>query len=387
MNISGLSIRRPLGVSMIVLMVSVLGVFFLRRLSVDLLPRITYPLIRIIIDWKGASPADIEENIVKKVESSVATAEDAIQVISSSIEGNTSIEVYFEYGKDMDVALADTKAKLDLVRRELPRDAEEPRIFKADPSQLPIIDIAVFSETRDERFLRQWTENDLSNYFLGIPGLGAVVTTGGRVREIQVLYDQNRLSRYEISVDELIRVLKNENLDFPAGRITAGEKEYSVRLLSKFDSPESIEDIVITSGEGRFIKVKDVAKVFDSHEEQRVLTRFNGKPCVMMSFFKQPNANTVTVASAIEKKARQLKEKKVITEDIGYAVASSQAYYILNSIKNVGWSAVTGGLLAVIVIWIFLADVRRTLIIALAVPVSILGTFFLMGFADLTLNI
>ncbi|OGS43379.1 MAG: hypothetical protein A2539_07715 [Elusimicrobia bacterium RIFOXYD2_FULL_34_15] len=387
MNLSDISIRRPVGTIVLAFAVAVLGLFFLKGLSIDLLPRINYPMVRIIVDWKGASPEEVEENIIKKIESSIATTEDAIQVISSAIEGNGSIEVYFEFGKDMDVALQDTKAKLDLVRRELPDDIDEPRIFKADPSQLPIIDIAVFSKTRDEKFLRQWVEKDLSNYFLGIPGLGAVVTSGGKVREIQIIYNQEKLKKYELSSEHIFSRVRAENMNVPAGRITAGSKDYSVRLLSKFNDVREIGDIVLANREGNIIRLKDVATVADFHEEQRVMTRFNGHPCVTMSFLKQPNANTVEIVKKIEKKAAELKKKKIIPEDINYAIASSQAYYIVNSIKNVGSSAVVGGLLAIIVIWFFLHDFRRTFIIATAVPVSILGAFILMGLSALTLNI
>jgi CzcA family heavy metal efflux pump len=386
MTLSDISIKRPVGVFVLTLMIVVLGVFFLRGLSVDLLPKITYPMVRIIIDWKGASPEEIEENILKKVEASVATTEDAIQVISSAIEGNGSIEVYFEYGKDMDVALADTRAKLDLVRNELPLDADEPKIYKADPSQLPILDIALSSETKDERALRDWAENDLSNYFLGIPGLGAVVASGGRVREIQVLFDQEKVQKYELSTEKILNLLRAENVEFPAGRISDTKKEYSVRLLAKFKDASEIGNVIIANREGRFIKVKDVAEVADSYEEQRVLTRFNGKPCVTLSFLKQPNANTVEVVSKISKRAQELIKKKVIPDDVNYAVASSQSYYIENSVKNVGSSAVIGGFLAMLMIWFFLHNIKRTLVIAVAIPVSILGTFILMGLSDVTLN-
>jgi len=387
MTLSDISIKRPVGVFILTLTVIILGVFFLRTLSVDLLPDITYPMIRIIIDWKGASPEEIEENILKRVETSVATTEDAIQVISSAIEGNASIEVYFEYGKDMDVALADTRAKLDLVRNQLPPDADEPKIYKADPSQLPILDIALSSETKDERALRDWAENDLSNYFLGIPGLGAVVTSGGRVREIQVLFDQEKVQKYELSTEKILNLLREENIEFPAGRISDTKKEYSVRFLAKFKDPLEIGDIIIANREGRFIKVKDVAQVLDSYEEQRVLTRFNGVPCVTLSFLKQPNANTVEVARKAEKRAKELKDKKIIPDDVNYTVASSQAYYIENSVQNVGSSTVMGGILAMITIWFFLYNIKRTLVIAIAIPVSILGTFILMGLSNVTLNI
>ncbi|MCM8771164.1 MAG: efflux RND transporter permease subunit, partial [Candidatus Omnitrophica bacterium] len=387
MNLSDISIKRPKGTFVLTLMVIILGIFFLHTLSVDLLPDITYPLIRIIIDWKGASPEEIEENILKRVETSVATTEDAIQVISSAIEGNASIEVYFEYGKDMDVALADTRAKLDLVRNQLPPDADEPKIYKADPSQLPILDIALSSQTKDERALRDWAENDLNSYFLGIPGLGAVVTSGGRVREIQVLFDQEKVQKYELSTEKILTLLRQENIEFPIGRISDTKKEYSVRFLAKFKDPSEIGEVIIANREGRFIKVKDVAEVLDSYEEQRVLTRFNGVPCVTLSFLKQPNANTVKVARLVEKRAQELKKKKIIPDDVNYTVASSQAYYIENSIKNVGSSAVVGGILAVLMIWFFLHNLKRTFIIAVAIPVSILGTFILMGLSGVTLNI
>ena len=387
MTLSDISIKRPVGVFVLTLMVVVLGVFFLRGLAVDLLPRITYPMVRIVIDWKGASPEEIEENILKKVEASVATTEDAIQVLSSAIESNASIEVYFEFGKDMDVALADTRAKLDLARNELPIEADEPKIYKADPSQLPIIEIALSSETKNERALRDWAENDLSNYFLGIPGLGAVVASGGRVREIQILFDQEKVQRYELSTAKILNLLRLENVELPAGRISDTKKEYSVRLLAKFEDASDVGDVIIANREGRFIKIKDVAEVADSYEEQRIITRFNGKPCVTMSFLKQPNANTVEVVSKINKRAKELIRKKIIPEDVNYAVASSQAYYIENSIKNVGSSAVIGGLLAMLTIWFFLHNIKRTFVIAVAIPVSILGTFILMGLSDVTLNI
>ncbi|MCM8831173.1 MAG: efflux RND transporter permease subunit [Candidatus Omnitrophica bacterium] len=387
MNLSDLSIKRPKGIFVLTLMVIVLGLFFLNTLSVDLLPDITYPLIRIIIDWKGASPEEIEENILKRVEASVATTEDAIKVISSAIEGNAFIEVYFEYGKDMDVALADTRAKLDLVRNQLPPDADEPKIYKADPSQLPILDIALYSQTKDERILRDWAENDLSNYFLGIPGLGAVVTSGGRVREIQVLFNQEKVQKYELSIEKILNLLRQENIEIPVGRISDIKKEYSIRFLAKFKDTSEIGEVIIANREGRFIKVKDVAEVRDTYKEQRVLTRFNGVPCVTLSFLKQPNANTVKVAKLVEKRAKELKKKNIIPADVNYTVASSQAYYIENSIKNVGSSAILGGLLATFMIWFFLHSLKRTFIIALAIPVSILGAFILMGLFGVTLNI
>ncbi|OFZ22579.1 MAG: hypothetical protein A2202_01915 [Bdellovibrionales bacterium RIFOXYA1_FULL_36_14] len=387
MTLSDISIKRPIGVLVLTLMVVVLGMFFLRGLSVDLLPRVTYPLVKIVIDWKGASPEEIEENILKKVESSIATTEDAIKVTSSAIEGNASIDVYFEFGKDMDVALADTRTKLDLARNQLPPGVDDPKIFKADPSQLPILTIAIYSQSKDERDLRDWAENDLSNHFLGIPGLGAVVTSGGKIREIQVVFDQQKIQKYELSTEKLLSLLRLENIEYPAGRINDAKTEYSIRVFAKYQNVTEIENIIIANRDGRLIKIRDVAQVTDTHEEQRVLTRFNGKPSVTLSFLKQPNANTVEVVSKIMKRAQQLANKKIIPSDVQYDVISNQAYYIENSISNVSSSAIMGAILAMMAIWFFLHNIRRTLVIAIAIPVSICGTFILMGLFGVTLNI
>jgi len=386
MTISDVSIRKPLSVLMLTLTVLVLGLFFLNGLAVDLLPNIIYPRVRIIVNWRGASPLEIEENVSKKIEESVATTEDAILVLSSSIEGNASIEVYFEYGKNIDVALADTRAKLDIVRKDLPVDIEEPMIFKSDPSQLPIMDIALYSKTRDERWLRWWAENELASHFLGVPGLGAVVASGGREREIQVVFNHQKLQNYELSTARVLEMLRGENIDSPAGLLTAKNKEFSVRLLSKFKNTGDSENLVLLNNEGRFVRLKDVARVVDVHEEQRVSTRFNMAPCVLLSFIKQPAANTVEVADNIEKRARELKARKIIPDDIDFSVASSQAYYIRTSINNVGASAVVGGIFAMIIILFFLHSVKRTFVIAVAIPVSIVASFILLGLAGVTLN-
>lgn len=387
MNLSDISIKRPIGVLMLTVMVVFLGLFFLRSLSVDLLPDITYPLINVTIKWPGAGPEEIEENILKEIEGSLATTEDAVSVISWAVEGSATVSVYFDYGKDMDVALADTRSKLDLVKNRLPEDVEEAYLFKADPSLLPVLEMVVFSDTKDEGQLRDWAENDLRDRFLGIPGLADVTVSGGKLREIQVTYNQQKLKRYELSSENLINTLKSENIEYPAGRISDSSRELSVRLLAKFSDIEDIKNIIVANREGRIIRIKDVAAVNDSFEEQRVFTRINGKPCVILSFSKQPEANTVTLADEIAKRARQLKEEEIFPEGTGYNVFTSQADYINDSIKNVGNTALIGGLLAVLMVFLFMHNIKRTLVLAAAIPVSILGTFILMGLADVTLNI
>ncbi len=387
MNLSKIAINRPIGVLVWTIAIIVLGGYFFSSLSVDLLPRITYPLVRIIIDWKGASPNEIEENILKKVDANVATTEDAIQVLSSAIEGTATIQVFFEYGKNMDVALADTMAKIDLIRNSLPPDVEEPKVYKADPSQLPILEIGFNSIEKSERDLRNWVENELSNYYLGIPGLAAVVALGGKVREIQIVFDQNKVQQYELSTEKILNLIRLENTEYPVGRIENISGEYTVRLLSKFESITEIENLIVANRELREIRIKDIAKVLDANEEQRVITQVDGVPSVVLSFLKQPNANTVSVVDEIIKQTNDLTKKGIISKEISNKVISNQAYYVGNAISNVKTSAVFGGLLAAIIIWFFLYSIKRTVVILIAIPVSFIGTFILMGLFGTTLNI
>jgi CzcA family heavy metal efflux pump len=214
-----------------------------------------------------------------------------------------------------------------------------------------------------------------------------VFTNGGQVREIQVIFNQNALQRYELSSEAVLARLSSENLDYPAGRIADGKKEYSVRLLSKFRSTAEIADVVVANREHAVIRLRDVARVVDGSAEQRVYARLNGHPCVVMSFLKQPNANTVEVVRRITDRAESFRADGVIPAAISFARSSDQAYYITKSVENVGSSAVVGGILAILIVWFFLHDVKRTIIIAVTIPVSILSAFILMGLFGITLNV
>jgi CzcA family heavy metal efflux pump len=387
MTLSDISIKRPIGMLVISAVIVIMGLFFLQRLSVDLVPRITYPMVRLVINWKGVSPEQIEENITQKVERQIAKTEDVISLLSNTKEGSVSMDIYFEFGKDMDVALQDVRAMLDLVRKDIPPDADEPILFKADPTTLPVLELAVYSSVKDEIYLRQWAENDLSNYFMGIPGLASVVASGGKIREIDIIFKPELLQRYELTTTEVLQALKEENIEYPSGRITSPDKEFMLRVVNKFNSVKDIEEVIIKNREGRPIAVKDIAKVTDTHEEQRLYTRFNQTPCVLLGFSKQYNANTVSVCEKIEKRAKELKRQGIIPPDINLKTANSQAYYIRSSIDNVGSSLILGAFLAMLVIWMFLHRWQYILIISISIPVAVLGTIMLMGLTDLTLNL
>ncbi|MEA3493046.1 MAG: efflux RND transporter permease subunit [Candidatus Margulisiibacteriota bacterium] len=385
MNLSHLSIRRTVGTLVITVLLCGLGVYSLRSQSVDMLPRMTYPLVMIRVSYPGASPGEVESNITKKIEAAVASTEDALKLTSTVTEGLSRTYLYFDYSKDIDVALNDVRARLDRVKN-LPDDAEDPEVRKADPSQAPIIDLALSSDSRDEVELRTWAENEFSELFMGIQGLASNFVSGGRIREIHVVFNPNRLADYELSTGQVLAALAQENIESPGGYITSKGQEFSVRLLTKFQDMGDIRNVIIANREGELVRLKYVAQVVDTFQDQRVIVRLDGKPSILVRFLKQPNANTVAVCDEIKDKIAQLRKRGLIPEDIKTAVVSDQSYYIDNSIKSVSEALIFGGLLATLAVFLFLGSFIRTLIVAIAVPVSLLVTFFFMGIFGITIN-
>jgi HAE1 family hydrophobic/amphiphilic exporter-1 len=382
---SDTSIRRPIGTLMITLVVIVLGVFGLRNLSIDLLPDITYPLVKIQANYPGVSPEQIEDSITKPIERQVATVDNVEYVSSTSSEGLSLLDVNFKYGTDMDVALQDVMAKIDFTIRDLPTDAERPFAFKADPQQLPIMDYAVSSKKRNLIELREWLEDNLQDQLAKIAGVASVGITGGLTREIQVHIEPERLSAYGLTFDNVVNILNRENLELPGGRVTAGKREYIVRTMGRYPTVKLIEEIVVKATDNGVVYLKDLAQVKDLHEEQRIFTRLNGEPAVDMSIRKQSGANTVKIAKQVEKELARL--KNIIPSDIKISLVTNQADYISASIGNVGSTAISGGILAIFVVFFFLASIRRTLIISIAIPISIIATFLMVYLGRLTLNI
>ncbi|GJQ20680.1 MAG: cation transporter [Bacteroidia bacterium] len=384
------AIKHPIGTMMLVSVVIVLGSYFLSTLKVDLLPKLIYPQIRVNVTNRGVDPLVMEETVTRVLESRVATTEDVTKVESSTAEGRSNVTLSFDYGKDIDVALRDASTKLDQARSGLPREIDPPTIWKADPSQIPIFELAVSSDGMDLVRLRRWCQEELTNYFLTVPGVASVDVAGGLEREVQVIIDQKRLQGYGLAVTEILRAIANANVDQTGGRVTAGRREYLSRTEGKFSSIAEIREVPIRirgrSGDQR-IKLSDIARVEDSHREQRVFARLNDVPSVKVSIQKQPNANTVEVIDGLKAKLKFMEENSVIPGGLAIKITNDQSYYIRNSLTSVSDAALIGGLLAMIVVGLFLGSWRRTFIIATSIPIAILATFVMMGLGNLTLNI
>ncbi|MCO6411585.1 MAG: efflux RND transporter permease subunit [Thiogranum sp.] len=381
------SIRHPVGVSMIALAVIVLGLFAFSRLAIDLHPHLIYPEVRVRILSPGIPATVMEDQFTRQLEEQLAITEDAIGVQSRTTEGAVSVDLSFEYGKDIDIALRDASTRLDRAKRFLPDTPDPPIIYKRDPSQIPVLEFVVSSPLRDPVELRTWVDDVFSKWFITLPGVAAAEVGGGLVREIQVLPDQQRLAGLGLDMQDLIDALQEGNREDPAGRLRMSRQELSGRISGRFTSVQQIAELPLQLAGGGVINLQEVAEVIDTHEDERIRVRVNGIPGIKMSIQKQPTANTVAVVDVVEQRMDWLRQQGLLPDDIEIRAVEDQSVYIRHALTNSGMAAISGALLAMLVVYLFLGNLRRTLIIGSAIPIAIMVTFVIMGMGGLTLNI
>ena len=381
------SVRHPVGVSMISLAVIVLGIFALGRLAIDLLPHIIYPDIRVRILDPGVPATVMEDRVTRQLEEQLAITEDAVSVQSTTSQGLTTVDLSFEYGKDIDIALRDASTRLDRAKRFLPETINPPIIYKLDPSQISVLEMVVSSSLLDPVELRTWTDDIFRKWFLTLPGVAAAEVGGGLIREIHILPDQQRLAGVGLSMRDIINALQRGNREDPAGRLDMSRQQITGKISGRFESVEEIANLPIRLSNGNTIYLDEIATVIDSHEDERLRVRANGIQGVKLSIQKQPTANTVAVVEEVQKRLRWLKSQTLIPDDININVVSDQSIYVRQSLNNSTLATLSGALLAMAVVYIFLGNLKRTLIIGSAIPIAIMVTFVLMGAGGLTLNV
>ena len=386
MNITRTALSRPVAVTVLTVAVATVGIFSLGSLEVDYLPKITYPMIKIHVWWRGATAEEVETNVADPIERAMATVDNLDYLSSSSIEGMYTLLVNFKYGVNVDVAYQDVTAVMGRVMRNLPRDIDPPFVIKADPSQLPVMEVAVSSPKRSLVWLRDWAENWLTDRLNAVEGTAGVEPVGGLVREIRVHLDPRRLEAYGLTPAAISARLLEENVEMFGGRITVGRQEIIARTMAEFEDLDEIRNVVVATGQGgREVRLRDVGAVEDSHEEMRVNTRFNGTPCIKLNVLKQAEANTVKLAAAIKRRLDELREQ--IPADITFGYVENQGDYVMGAITSVRDSAILAALLVVLVVYLFLGRWRQVLVMVIALPVTLLANFFVMKTAGFSLNL
>jgi multidrug efflux pump subunit AcrB len=385
MKITAHAVRRRLATSAITVALLVLGVYGFLGLPVDFLPSVTYPMIKVHIWWRGATPEEVDKNIADPVERQMATVDGLDYLESSSIEGMYTLQANFQYGVDVDVAYQDALAAMSRVARELPTDMDPPVIIKADPSQLPVVQMTVASERWDLVKLRTWTDEWLQDQLLSVPGVAGTEIVGGLKREIRVHLDADALEKHGLTLAGVIKRLKEENVEQFGGRVTAGPREIIARTMGEYRNLDEIREVVLARDGLSTVRVRDVAEVSDAHEEARVITRLDGNACVKLSVLKQADANTVEVARAVMRRIEEM--QPVLPDGIRLGLVENQADYVKTALDGVRNAAFEAAVLVIFIVYLFLGSWRQVLVVMLALPLTLLFNFGVMKLAGFSLNI
>lgn len=386
-SIAAWSIRHPIGVSMIALTVVILGLFTLTRLAIDLLPEIIYPEVRVRIVDSGVPASVMVDSVTRQLEEQLAITEDVIGIQSHTERGIATVDLAFGYDKDIDTALRDASTRLDRAKRFLPDSIDAPMIYKLDPSQIPVIEFVISAQLLSDTELRTWVDDIFSKWFLNVPGVASAEVGGGLTREIQVIPDQQRLAGIGLSYKDIIDALQTSNKDEAMGRLQMSAHEITGRISGRLHAIEDIKNLAIAHNGGNTVYLRDVAQIIDTHVDERIKVRADGISGVKLSIQKQPTANTTAVVEGVKDRLAWLETQRILPENITVTAISDQSIYILQSLKNASLAAITGALLAMSMVYLFLGNLRRTLIIGSAIPIAIMFTCVLMGLGGLTLNV
>lgn len=364
--------------------VIILGFVSLTRLPVDLFPNIDLPIVAVRIDYSGASPEDVEKNIARVVEGQFLTISGVKSVSTRCFEGFAFFIIQFEYGVNVDLVANDVRERLDFVSRLLPDGVGKPQIFKFDPSNLPIMSIAI-TGIDDLSALKELAENNISRRIYQVDGVANVTVEGGYDKKVFVELDNRRMNSYGISPSDVVRALASENQNYPAGFVLEGYKKKSIRFSSEFRDIQDIENTIV-GVRGRYVvRVKDVADVyFKEDRENSPIVRINGQEGVVISVNKKSGSSTVFVSDGVK---RKLEEIKNLYPNLNFTIINDQGAFIVDSLNNVRNNAINGALLAVIVVFLFLVSLKETILIGIAIPFSLILTFVFMYFLNISLNV
>ncbi len=383
MNIIGLSIKRPVTVCMITIGFAAFGLISLLKLPINLLPDLSYPTLTLETRYPGAAPEEVEFLITRPIEEAVAVIPNVKRISSSSKPELSQVTLEFNWGRKMDFAILDVSKKVDLLR--FPEGIEKPRILRYDPNQDPILKISATSKEMSLAELRYFCEEDLKKRLESVSGLASIEVAGGREEIIQVELDEAELKRFGISIEEVKTRLNEENVNRAGGSLYENEARFLVRTLNEFGSLEDIGNTIISRKDDRRIYLREIAKITVGHKDLDHIARIDGSEGVSLAFYKEGDANTVTVSrslrSAIDKQSEKFKDKLTLTTTFVGATFIEQA------VEEVMSNAVIGGIIAILVLFFFLRDVRGTIIVGFAIPVSVMVCFFLMLQFGVSMNI
>lgn len=388
MKISEMSVRHGVTTGMLFLVVLGFGLFSLSRLDLDLYPDITFPAIVTITNYTGSNPEDVETLITRPIEGAVASVKGVEEVSSTSKQGVSLVLLKFDWSQDMEQAETDVRRNLDLIKGYLPTDADDPIVFAFDPSMQPIVMMMITGPyPLDE--LRRLADDEIAPRLERLDGIAVAEAAGGLERQIRVILDPARVQAYDLDVNRVVAAVYAENRQEPGGSVEQGVMEFAVQVGGKYRSVAEIGEIVVaakvTAAGPQVVRLKDVARVEDGFKESRRVMETDGEPTVWMMVRKQSGANTVQAAERVLGALDQV--RKDLGGDIEFKIIFNQADYINRSLGNLSSSALLGVLITFLVLMLFLRNIRSSLIVTAAIPLSVVATFSLMDGASMTLNV
>jgi len=385
MSLVEFSVRRPVAASMIILIILILGITSYTRLAVDLLPDLTFPFATVVTEYKGIGPEEIEESLTELIEGAINTIAGVKKISSVSKRDFSIVSVEFEWGTDMDIAAVEIREKIDQIPDYFwPDGADKPIIAKFNPSDIPVMMLSLSGGGYDVHQLKKIADDYIKDQLTAIDGVASVSVYSGSEREILVAVDQEKLSAHGLALDQVLYTLGRENLNVSAGSIKLGKKDYLVRAIGEVSQVEQLGEIVLTVKNQAPIKLKDVAEIYDTYAETRVYSRHNQRPGGMIVILKQSGVNPVLLSRRVWKRIEQI--RKHLPPGVVLSKYFDQADYIRMATGNIRSNMIQGGILAIMVIFLFLHQFRPTLIISIAIPFSVLATFIPIYFTGLTIN-
>src|SRR5437899_2578890 len=382
--LAALCVKRPVFASVLILSLTVVGIFSFSRLGVDRFPKIDFPTVLVTTVQPGAAPEQIETEITDKIEEAVNTISGIDDLRSVSSEGISQVIVSFILEKDTDTAAQEVRDKVNGVLPRLPKTIQQPRVDKMDPDAAPVLSLAL-TANQPVRDITEYADKVLRRQLESVNGVGQVLVLGGRQRQINIWLDADRLRAYNITVTDVSRALQAQNIEIPGGRVDQGAQSVTLRTRGRVQSVAEFNEIVIRQKAGHPIRVADVARVEDGQAETETIANVDGSGTVLLQIRRQSGTHTVEVVNAVKERLTDLQR----TLPSGYTVriVRNLGEFIEASIHNVEEHLIVGSILAALVVLLFLTNLRSTIISAIAIPTSIIATFGLIWYMGFTLNL
>jgi len=384
-GLSGLSIRRPVFTTMMMLGLVVLGLFAYRRLPIDQFPEVDIPVVSVQTVYSGASSETIEREVTRRLEEAFNPIAGVDRITSISLEGVSQVVVEFDLGIDVDVASQDVRAKIEGIRAELPEEMEAPIVQKFDPAAQPILSLALASNTQPIDRLTILADETIRRRLESASGVGEVRIAGGLEREIRVNLLPTRLQALGVTVPDVMEALRQQNMEIPAGRVESGATEQLVRVTGRITDPAQFGDVIVATRNGQPVRLRDVARVETGTEEERSIALVDDRRAVTMDILKVSGANTVDVADAVLAEVEGV--QRTLPAGTTLSVIRDNSVFIRQSVTDVIDELLLGALLTIIIVMLFLNDWKATAITSLALPVSVISSFIVMDMLGFTLNV